>query len=320
MNLHKIITITALIFSINVSAQLPSSGVSAGSNVLDGVYVKEHIPTKMVVQYTHLREADVMWSKRIWRTIDLRQKQNHPLYYPLEPISDRMSLWEVIKYGVLDEGNLTLYDIGVMGDDQFRFPVKPTNGNINDPDCKKRLAGMFGTPKTVKKRYGLNDPDVLNGLATPGEVMTDNMGVPITFDTVVNYESADIVRYEIKEDWFFDKQRSIMDVRIIGIAPQVIKVNPESEEIMGFQTLFWLYFPECRYVFQNFFVYNPQNDAQRMSFDDFFWKREFASYIKKESNIYDRTISNSWSGVDALLESEKIKDEMYKIEHDVWHF
>ena len=57
-----------------------------------------------------------------------------------------------------------------------------------------------------------------------------------------------------------------------------------------------------------------------MSFDDFFWKREFSSYIKKESNIYDRTISNSWSGVDALLESEKIKEEMFKLEHDVWHF
>jgi len=320
MNILKIITITTLVFSINVSAQLPSSGVSTGSNVLDGVYVKEHIPTKMVVQYTHLREADVMWSKRIWRTVDLRQKQNFPLYFPLEPISDRMSLWEVIKYGVLEEGNLTIYDIGIMGDDQFRFPVKPTNGNINDPDFKKKLNGMFGLPTTVKKRYSLNHPDVLNGMAEPGEIMTDDMGVPVTFDTIVEFITQDVIRYEIKEDWFFDKQRSIMDVRIIGIAPQVIKINPENDEIMGFQTLFWLYFPECRYVFQNFYVYNPQNDAQRMSFDDFFWKREFSSYIKKESNIYDRTISNSWSGVDALLESEKIKEEMFLLEHDVWHF
>ena len=69
--------------SNSILAQLPGSGISLESNVLDGVYIKEHIPTKMVVQYTHLREADVMWSKRIWRTIDLREKQNHPLYFPL---------------------------------------------------------------------------------------------------------------------------------------------------------------------------------------------------------------------------------------------
>ena len=69
---------------------------------------QEHVPTKRVIGYTHLREADVLWSKRVWRTIDLREKQNHPLYFPEIPISDRMSLWDVIKYGVLEEGSLTV--------------------------------------------------------------------------------------------------------------------------------------------------------------------------------------------------------------------
>jgi hypothetical protein len=55
-------------------AQLPGSGISLESSVLDGVYIQEHIPTKRVVSYVHLREADVMWSKRIWRVIDLREK------------------------------------------------------------------------------------------------------------------------------------------------------------------------------------------------------------------------------------------------------
>ena len=320
MNILKIITVSTLTLSINVMiAQMPSTGVSS-SNVLDGVYVKEHIPTKMVVQYTHLREADVMWSKRIWRIIDLRQKQNHPLYYPLRPLSDRMSLWDVIKYGVINEGNLTIYDLGLDADDQFREPVKPANGNINDPTFKTRLEGFFGIEKAMEQVYQLNDPDVINGLAEAGEFKTDANGQKLLKDTVVPFESSEIVRYEIKEDWFFDKQRSVLDVRIIGIAPQVIAVNPENDEIVGFKTLFWLYFPECRYVFQNFYVYNPKNDAQRMSFDDFFWKREFSSYIKKESNIYDRVIGRTWNGVDALLESDKIKEEMFKIEHDLWHF
>jgi hypothetical protein len=74
-------------------------GVSTvnAQTVLDGPYVKEHTPTRKVVPYTHLREADVMWAKRIWRVIDLREKMNHPLYYPVEPINDRKSLFDIIK-------------------------------------------------------------------------------------------------------------------------------------------------------------------------------------------------------------------------------
>jgi len=306
----KIIALQLIFFiclSATVLAQLPSTGVSS-SGVLDGVYVQEHIPTKRVIQYPHLREADVMWSKRVWRTIELREKINHPLYYPEEPLADRMSLFDVIRYGVFDEGSLTIYDLTADFDDKFRFPVKPLNGNINDPAFRKRLDGFFGTVGQVARL----DPET-------DEFVYDDAGDQIYDSVAEAYTSRDIIRYEIKEDWFFDKQRSVMDVRIIGISPVVYFRNQETGDIMGPKNLFWLYFPECRYVFQNFFVYNTSNDAMRMSFDDLFWKRQFSSYIHKETNVFDRTVNPSWDGLDALLESEKIKQEMFKIEHDVWH-
>ncbi len=277
---------------------------------MDGVYIQEHIPTKRVVQYTHLREADVMWARRIWRVLDLREKMNHSLFYPLEPLTDRMCLWDVIRYGALTEGSLTVYDVhGIDLDDKFRFPVKPTNGNINDPEFQERLNSFFG------KKIQIN---VYN--QESGEQEFDDNGDPVKKDTIEMYVPRDIVRYEIKEDWFFDKQRSVLDVRIIGISPVIYFKNPVTDNVEGLQNLFWLYFPECRYVFQNFFVYNPSNDAQRMSFDDLFWKREFSSFIKKESNVFDRKISPNWEGLDALLESEKIRQEMFEYEHDLWHY
>ena len=49
------------------------------SNVLDGAYVKESNITKRVVPYPYLRESDVMYTKRIWQQIDLREKINKPL-------------------------------------------------------------------------------------------------------------------------------------------------------------------------------------------------------------------------------------------------
>ena len=66
-------------------------------NVLDGAYVKETNLTKRVVPYPHLREADVMYKRRIWQEIDLRQKFNHPFYFPLDPIQDRSNLFDVIR-------------------------------------------------------------------------------------------------------------------------------------------------------------------------------------------------------------------------------
>ena len=283
-------------------------GGFADANVLDGVYIQENIPTKRVVQYASLREADVIWSKRIWRTIDLREKLNHPLFYPLEPLSDRVSLWDVIKCGALNESSITIYSLsGFEQDDQFKYPVKPKNGNTNSPEFQKKLLSYFGSETEIEKMDENDEP------------LYDELGYPMVETVVEEYTSRDIVRYEIKEDWFFDKQRSVMDVRIIGLSPLVYDYDPAGD-VKGLKNLFWLYFPECRYLFQNAFVYNPKNDAMRMSFDDLFMKRRFASYIHKESNVFDRTINQPNDGIDALLESERIKKKMFILEHDLWSF
>ncbi|MFN9324264.1 MAG: hypothetical protein ACK6A5_02620, partial [Flavobacteriales bacterium] len=76
-------------------AGLCAAPTAVAQTVLDGAYIKEHTKTKRVVPYTHIREADVMWARRVWRTIDLREKMNHPLYYPTEAINDRKSLFDV---------------------------------------------------------------------------------------------------------------------------------------------------------------------------------------------------------------------------------
>ncbi|MBK6829705.1 MAG: hypothetical protein IPG92_02680 [Flavobacteriales bacterium] len=95
--------------------------------VLDGAYINEHTNTKRVVPYTHIREADVMWARRVWRTIDLREKMNHPFYYPTEPINDRKSLFDVIRQGLLVDGSITAYDAGpLLTDDEFKKPLLAT--------------------------------------------------------------------------------------------------------------------------------------------------------------------------------------------------
>ncbi|MCB0794678.1 MAG: gliding motility protein GldN [Flavobacteriales bacterium] len=263
--------------------------VSSGQTVLDGAYIKEHTKTKRVVPYVHIREADVMWGRRVWRLIDLREKMNHPLYYPVTPTTDRQSLFDVIKQGLITDGSLTAYDDGLGEGDQFKKPLL-----INEV---KNILEKIDTLQT-------EDPDT-------GDFV--EVYVPVTI------EAKDVKWYKVKEDWIFDKQRSKIDIRILGIAP-VAEDKDEDGNFRGLKTLFWLYYPECRYVFANFEVFNRENDAERRSFEDVFWKRQFTSTITKWSNVYDRAINQYTTGLDALLEGEKIKEELFVFEHDLWNF
>ncbi|MBX2979853.1 MAG: gliding motility protein GldN [Flavobacteriales bacterium] len=264
-------------------------GATQAQTVLDGAYIKEHTRTKRVVPYTHIREADVMWARRVWRQIDLREKINHPLYYPTTPTTDRKSLFDVIRQGLLVDGSITAYDDGLGEGDQFKKALLPME--------VKQLLEKRDTLQT-------EDPDT----GELKEVIIDN---PIT--------AADVISYKLKEDWIFDKQRSVVDIRIIGIAP-VIADKGSDGEFRGPKTLFWLYFPECRYVFANWDSFNRENDSERRSFEDLFWKRQFSSYITKWSNVYDRSVNMYKTGLDALLEGEEIKQALFEFEHDLWNF
>ena len=279
-----------ILFIIIAAFLLANTADAQVQTVLDGAYVKEHNATKRVIPYPHLREADVMWSKRIWRVVDLREKLNHPFYYPKEDIEDRRSLFNVIKHALLVEGSLTAYGLGPTDDDdEFRYALSPTE------------IDSVLNQKVTRRRQNLDTEEW-------EEV-----------ETIEPIESGAITQYMLKEDWIFDKQRSERYVRIIGIAPMKEDFNDEGEK-RGYKTLFWLYFPECRYVFANADVYNRQNDAQRRTFEDLFQQRFFASYITKETNVYDRTISSYYQGIDALLEAERIKGDLFEIEHDLWNY
>ncbi|MFB0923850.1 MAG: hypothetical protein QMB65_00990 [Vicingaceae bacterium] len=94
MKAHRLLIITLILLS--------SISVEAQYKILDKPWVKENTPTRRVVPYTHVREADVMWHRRVWRTIDLREKINHPLYYPIQKIEDRKSLFDVIKDAIFE--------------------------------------------------------------------------------------------------------------------------------------------------------------------------------------------------------------------------
>jgi gliding motility associated protien GldN len=271
---------------------------------MNSVYKKEKHNNKRIQQYAPLRQADVMWSRKIWREIDLRQRINHPFFYPendgvAHTIEDRKSLIDVI-YSAILEGSITAYGNAAM-DDEFR-EVMSQNDILKIGGAKEELIEVI-------------DWDAVAEGADPEEAKTTKLNkIPFNRNTVK--------KWRLKEEWFFDKQRSVMDVRIIGLAPLQEDRDEVNGQLLGtFSPLFWVYFPEAREILINAEVFNlVKNDAERRTYDDIFWKRMFASIIIKEANVMDRKVNEFMIGLDAVLEAERIKAEIFNIEHDLWEY
>lgn len=265
--------------------------------VNDGVYERETIKQRIPVPYPHLRESDLMYTKRIWRTIDLRQRMNHPLYFPTTRMYDRTSLIQrlvdAIKYN-----EINAYDADV--DDEF-------STLISYDQILTKLGAEDSERQDVSPTTGLDTVIII-----PGSI---------------NW--SEIKELQIKEEWFFDRQRSVMNVRIIGICPirvyTRIVAGATDEDMQGEMLkmkLFWVYYPHARSVLANTAAFNNNNDAQRNSFDDIFFKRRFSSYIIQESNVHDNRRINEYvfGGVPNMQEAERIKSELFNWEHDVWEY
>lgn len=281
--MKKIILVLLLAFNFGIT-------INAFSQVFDspprdGAWDKTNTRDRKAIPYTPVREADVSWYTKVWRVIDFREKMNQPFYYPDEAIRDRVSFMQMIMNGI-KEGSISMYD-----NDEFTKPI---------------------TFEEMIARYERTDSNTFEDLDNPGEYK----------DTVIkkSLDPTDIKQLRVKEVWFFDKQRSVMDVRILGICPLLQERDDKGDLKPGFAPMFWIYFPDTRPIFAKTELYNPKNGAERRSYDDIFMKRYFQSYITKEDNTFDRKISEYKTGLDALLEAETIKDKIFTIEHDIWEF
>ncbi len=267
-----------------------TTGVVKAQNVMDGLYPKEHVPNRKPIPFAYIREADVMWAKKIWRIVDLREKMNLPLYYPITQMDDRYSLIDLLLYGIKYEG-LTAYS---NKDDEFKIALTPEQVEIN-------MGAVNDTSQVKNADTGQWEEKIIGG----------------------DIRSDEIKQILLKEIWFFDRNYSRMDVRIIGLCPirEFEKSDSNGDSQITKSQVFWIYYPEARDLFASHEVFNPKNDAQRRTFDDIFLKRYFGSYIVKESNVYsNRRIEDYTAGMDAMMESERIKNSIFTMEQDMWEF
>lgn len=267
-----------------VMAQQPDNILTESSDPnagkpVDDIVEKRITVEKRLLPYDHVREADIFWEKRIWRVIDIREKMNLPFAYPERPFFS-------ILMDAATSGEITVYS---TEDDKFTNPLVPDE-----------VASMGATIDTVITF----DPETYEEQL---QVVRNDLN------------PEDVKRFRLKEVWFFDKETSTLQVRILGIAP-LIDVKDENGNFRYEKPMFWVYYPEAREVLSRERVFNFGNDASPVTWEDLMEMRYFSSYIYKESNVRDRRLQDYLTGVDLLLEADKIKQDIFNFEHDLWSY
>jgi len=292
---------------IFILAFLLYSATYAQSNLLNaikpsdiGVKTAEQlaVDNDKPLEYGYIDDRDILWSKVVWEYIDLNERINLPMYYPVDTTSvsgNRRSLFDTllrgIKRGVITE----------VYDDDY-FTAKMTKSEID-----RKLYRIDTTEAGI---------DELNAGSTDISEYVDK----------INLTSQDIEGFKIKGLWYFDKRQGELKYRLLAmapIAPDIQIMGREDLDISEQLPLFWVWFPDARQTLHEMKVFNQKNSAYPISFDHLLNARRFNSIIYREENIYgNRDVAQYVKGnaLFQVIESNKIKDEIRNKELDMWNY
>ncbi len=283
------------------------------------ISVQEYSPAKDTIIKTFHRNEDVVWSRYVYRIIDCRQKQNFQLYFPASPDDpDYRSLFRVIVDAIVQ--GLPLYmKSSDVGDIKPYFDNEPMTPDMIPSILNTDRDGSMGDGNIATSDYMLLNYD--STITDPSKRMRFN-----------NYSYGGFIRNQykflIQEVVFFDRHTSRMHSKIIGIAPLWADNVDYFDDIQVMdalygQILFWIAFDELRPYLAQQFVIPSQNETKRVTFDEFFQKRLYATYLVGEGNMYNRMLPDPnyhYTAKEIKREQARIEAELLDFEQDLWEY
>ena len=264
-----------LLLATMASAQDPeTSSLTPLDDITERTVVTDH----RVLPYQPIREADILWEKRLWRLVDVREKMNQSFTAPESP------LFKIIFEAAL-AGELPVYST-----ENDHFTKRLAIGNIQNMLFKTDTIVVF---------------DVITGEEKVQVVQNE-----------VSWE--DVKRFRIKESWFFDAKTSTLRSQILGIAPLLKVRDENGDFKLEMPLFWVHYPSSRELLAKHKAITHSDNWANTTTWEDIFEMRHFASTIVKENNVQDLRLQDMYTGLDMVMHAEKLEDGLFNLEHDMW--
>jgi gliding motility associated protien GldN len=291
-------------FSLAIVAVLGSITSYAQTNLLNAK-IPEEIGFKSVAQlnadndkpleYGYVDDRDVLMGKTVWEIIDLSERINFPLYFPIDTAnigSDRRSLYDVLTKAIRSGEISEVYSDSYFNTKKSFKDIQASLTRIDTTDAGREQinAGQQVSPEYVVKQ---------------------------------DLTAQDVTQYKIKGYWYFDKRQSELKYRLLGICPVTPDVYTMNSDEKDYIELFWVFFPASRDVLHEAKCFNDKNSSMPISFDHILNSRRFNAVIYQEENVYgDRAISSYMkdNAQNQLIEAERVKDKIRNFEEDMWNY
>lgn len=281
------------------------------------------------LDYGYIDDRDVMFGKRVWEFIDIDQRVNFPLYYPVKPLMDRKPLFDVLReyveLGIKNKKNVKDF---CFEDDYFSIPLDGSTAESKfkdfglTSDGKDKIDQQFNPTKISP-----NDTILYKQLCY--KLIADkNLKEGRDYKTA-ELTARDITGYNIQGYWYFNKRLAELKYRLIAIAPVAVSAKRLVDQTLGEQgvedkyeaikqsagsltqqqeldkeselsqyrvmgtpdVLFWIYYPAIREILKNNPTFNDRNSSKPINFDDLLISRHFNAIVYKEENVQgDRLI------------------------------
>lgn len=294
--------VLALVFLATVGATSPTIAQETPNYV-------NHNSTAGIPDY------DIMYKKRLWRRMDLKEKQNRSFFAFNNEITK--IIIEAVHAGVLfpykNDSLLTR-----MSKEEFLENMKmPSYGG--DQLTEEEKAMGF----TADDDWGDDDGWGDDSGWGDEESTASNESSDATA-TADYFFPADVSVLQIMEDWVFDKRRSRLfyDIQSITLILPADKF-PETglrREVATFK------YKDLEELFRSMpeeaLWFNPQNSAEHKNLADAFLLRLFSARLIKVANPEDSYIADIYnnSPKEGLIASQRIEEELLQLEHELWEY
>jgi Gliding motility associated protein GldN len=257
-----------------------------------------------------IHDSNVMYKITLWRRLDLKEKQNQPLFSNGSEITKH--LIDGVKAGVLEPyDNDSVSTKITLEEFNKRLTRKFEGGGLS----KEEIEAGFGTAASEDDGWG--------GGETSPKATENTSQKSATTAATDGYEmfAKDLYIIELKEDWIFDKQRSrqYFDIQTITIKiPAEGSSDGLEKELASFK------YKELESYFRlnpNCIWYNSANTAQHKNLADAFELRLFNGRIIKKSNSLNKYLDQVYkSPKEALLKSQQLEHELMEWENNLWEY